>query len=169
VSVLVWGIIVLKNKTVPENELIKLGFKIIIMAAENEIAIDLGDRIRPWVHERYKNSEYSLNSIPFQLTNHSLNPNVGALFIGQGNEIYSGTEREDWSESLNSRMSRIQNYLAQVFNISSIETLILYVESGYGKTSIKHIKANEFKETILILFKQNDNITPNVKFIISQY
>jgi hypothetical protein len=161
-STMAWGSIIFEDKLVSEKENISLAFKIIIIAAKYNIAIDLGARVKPWVYERFKKLEFSPNSLPFQLTNHSLDPNVNALFTGEGNEVLE----ESWDESLESRMERIQEFIEETLCIKLIKRIIFYIDPGYNNENVLIINANEFKSKIIELFLLNNNMTPNIKFII---
>jgi hypothetical protein len=161
-STIVWGVFKLEKANISEEEKISLAFELIIVAAEQKIAVDLGDKVKPWVYKKFKKLENSQDSLQFQLTNHSLNPNVEALFVGEGNEVYG----ESWGESLDSRMTRIQQFFEGVLNITSICQIVLYIDSGFGEESGITIRVDDFKKKMLEMFIQNNNMAPNVKLII---
>lgn len=162
-STRVWGTIEFGDVKVSEEELVDIAFKIIIVGAENKIAVDLGARVKPWVYERYMKIEQSQNLLPFQLTNHSLNPNVDALFTGEGNEVYG----DSWDESFDSRMTRLQRFIESTLKIKPVNKLIMHIDPEYGEEVIVNVKANRFKAKILEIYQLHDNMIPNAIFIIS--
>ncbi len=165
----VWGILTLK-KNMSYKDKINLAFQVIDIGANNAIGINIGNRVEPYFISMYKELKPDLeNTLPFQLTGHSLTPDVEALFIGDGNEVYEDVDEKIPWESLSERMLRVQTFLEQALKFSNLVNIVLYINIlRQYEFETFNITANIFQKTILELFHQKNNWTPSVKFIISK-
>ncbi len=164
----VWGLIELEDVGLSLNEKIHLSSKIIIIASENEIGIDLGERIPDYVNGLYRKIENRNLYIPFNLTNSPIQANVDALFAGDKAIIYAGATREDIGESLDSRMSKLQRLFERMLLLPPIKRLILYINASFGDGETEEIKAKDFKSKILKLYEENHNLPPEVTFVLTR-
>jgi hypothetical protein len=168
-SLKVWGALILKNDKVSSQEKITLAFEIMKIATDNRIFIRLGYHVESSIFKLYKELENLTTSIPFQISANPLVSNVEALFAGsKALGIYSGTEKEDWGETFDSRITRLSIFFIDLLNNNNIKYLILFVNPGYDELIDVSIKVHNFKERIMEIYKNNDDYTPNIKLIINK-
>jgi hypothetical protein len=166
-SIRVWGSFVIGESRIPERELSNLLFSIAHFAANNKIGVKLGHNINTAFYKEYSGNNKSLL---FELVDHPGMDVAEILFSGDGVTIHYGVERVDFGESLNSRMSRVQRFLKDVFTLINIEKIEFHVygfiEAGYSKT--QEISIDDFVRIVEQIFLDTDNQTPDINLVISR-
>jgi len=165
-SIRVWGVFKLINESISENELDKYSFQIVNIATDNLIGIKLSVNVS---NDFYRRCVQTNRYLPFELIDNPRTNVAEVLFLGQGISLQVGDKILNTSESLDSRMQRVQNFLERVFSLNITESIIFHIDGGFGEEYTHNIKAGGFKTQITELFLHElDNGTPSVKLVISK-
>jgi hypothetical protein len=163
-SIRAWGGFILKADVI-DSEKTKLSFEITKIASENLIGIKLGWNVWPDFRKEYENIP---NVMPFELVDNPMTNIAEVIFIGDGIQLYVKGKRTDIGEDLDSRMSKLSNFLICVSNFNNVNEIILHVNSGFGEEVLVKAKINDFKNEILKMYEISENETPTVKFVLNK-
>ena len=163
-SIRAWGAFEIKGKAA-YHEKVEFSFQTVKIANQNQLGIKLGSNV-----SREFRKEYLAESgfIPFELTENPLSNVAEYLFIPDGVAVTVNKVRTDEGESLESRISRVQNFLYEILNIERVIDIVLHVDGGFGEESEEIINVSDFKTRIISMFEGEFLWTPTVKFIISK-
>jgi hypothetical protein len=163
-SVRVWGGFYFDDTATPD-EINNFVFDTVRIASENLIGVILGWNVPLDFRQDFKNDS---NTLPFEIIDDPTTNVAEVTFTGDGVRVSVDQQRVDKGESLDSRMSRVQNFLRQLFEIRILKTIVLHVIGETGREISIDTTADNFKEKIIELFKQMKNWTPNIKFTLKK-
>lgn len=98
--------------------------------------------------------------------------NAECLFVGDGIGVYSEDLRVNTEESLSSRMLRVQKFLIELLELNDVKKITLDINAldmDEDDFEIIEINAQDFCNTMINLYNQNDNWTPIVRLMLNKY
>jgi hypothetical protein len=170
-----WGIIELTQAMdPPTNDLdepfnsktaIDLAFSVTSIATKNRIGIKFGGNV---TREYLKLIERKPELLPFELLDDPIMNVAHGLFSCDDHAFYDDHEPGGRGESIESRMNRIQRFLEETILASNdIKRIILNLDAmSEGNEPSREIKANDFKNLMLSLYKKYNGCAPSVSFSI---
>ena len=147
----------------------QISFFTVEAATKNRIGIKLGINVFPGFLKKFK---VLSGKILFELIDDPMDVNAECLFMGNGIGVYSGDLRVNSDESLASRMLRVQKFLIELLKLNDIKKITLNINAlDMGEDDFETIEINvqNFCNTMINLYKQNDNWTPVVKLMLNKY
>ncbi len=168
-SIKVFGILVLNNANMPTNEqMMKAKIDISFLITEKAMDNKLGINFERNIFDGFmKNYFYRLNEIPFELTNDPMDINADDLFSCD----YIIDENDPLSESLKSRMFRVQKFLIELLKTRYVQKITLNVNAlGMFGVDIETIEVNvdDFCKNMVSLYEKNNNWIPTVRIVIKE-
>ena len=149
---------------IPVSDQILLAFQIVKLATDNSLGIVMGANS---YGNKYLETKPQSSGISFALSDDPLDNNCEYLFSGDDVTIETFGHLETKKESLVQRMLRVQNFLSEVMNNKDVIRIILEIDPDAATVDpVINIIVSDFKETMLMLFKENDNIVPNINICI---
>jgi hypothetical protein len=145
------------------KERVDFSFRSVELATNNLIGIKLGWNVSIDFRREFGGAT---NIVPFELIDNPLTNVAEELFVGDGISIFENEKRVDSGESLHLRMARVQNFLNGV-TIREIKSITLHIDSGFEEEILIKKGISEFKDEIVRMFESNKNLTPTVKFLLS--
>jgi len=163
-SIIIYGALEFKDENLQLDKRIEVSFDFVQCAIKNKIGIKVGGNTNQILLKNIKDMK---NKLAFELTDDPIDTTAECLFAGNGIKIQISDVRIDSGESLASRMTRLQNFFREMLENIIIKRIDLRVniEDGDEYETIL-VNADDFCNTIVALYEQENNWTPTVRIEI---
>jgi len=142
-----------------------LSYELISLAIKYQFGLNLaGNATFQFNDKGYK---INRNHLLYDIVDDPISNTSTVLFSGDEYKIFSGRLRIDKGESLHSRMNRIEKFCINVLQLECIDKIILDINTEHEEEfPTVYLKADEFEETLIKIYKENDNWEPITRLII---
>lgn len=156
------------TSTIAVEQRTEIAFWMTKEAINNKIGINLGANVFcGWLDA----NKFDQNEVRFEITDDPLDINAEVLFLGDGIK-YSVCDHEvDTSESLLSRMNRVQSFIEKLLQHPLARKVILGISDEGGENDYDEeleCKVQDFSTTMIDLYKKSENWTPDVRLIVTK-
>ncbi len=157
--------IILKRDFIELDRKIDLSFNITGLGVKYKIGTNFGGNIAKNFSEILQN--LNENEVLFELTDDPMDINAEALFLGDGISLTVCGYEVDTSESLLSRMTRVQKFFEEILANENVSGASIDIDAlntfDYQEFDKLDIKVSDFANTMVELFKKEEQWTPTVR------
>ena len=147
------------------NKQIKISFDILSKALACGIALNFNSNIDSKFYELLKNIKK--NEIMIELLDSPISIESDVLFLGDKVSYVFYGEKIDTSESLLSRMLRVQHFCELIFQTNKIKNIVMDIDAlntfDYQDFEKIEIKLSDFADKMVDLFAQHNQMTPTIR------
>ncbi len=140
-------------------------FRLVSLGLKYKLGLDIGSNMSPKFYNLLKDAQQ--NEIIIELLDSPVSADADILFLGDGITLTLFGSKIDTSESLFSRMTRLQCFFKELLgneNVKGISVDIDALNTFDGQEFDKlDIKVSDFANTMVELFKKHDQWTPTVR------
>ena len=157
-------IICTKNLISMSNKM-EFAFWLSSISIKYKLGLNVGANVSPEFYDSL--GKLKENEIIIELLDSPISVNVELLFLGDGMAYSICDEKMNTSEPLLSRMNRVQNFFEELLDNKNIKSVSVDIDAentfDYQEFDKMDIKISDFANTMVELFKKEDQWTPTVR------